>query len=249
MRVRTWGAILSIAVISAVGCGKQEPAAPSDASAPSGASARAPSAQNATWEVEGTMGDACQCAVFCPCEFGSHPTQDNCDDAGILSITKGHYKDVDLSGQKVVVVSASPSGERLVDAVGKLTFARIYVPKDATDEQVDALAQIVRNVFGTFVGKTPRISPDEKVVRTDMAITVDSTRYAATIPGVLDVEMKPVIGGDGRTPIVVHNNAFTAMGFGDVAVWQSQKYTYTAEGRKWNYSGRSASVRSFSLKG
>jgi hypothetical protein len=241
MRVRTWGAILSIAVISAVGCGKQEPATRGDASAQSGASAQAPSAQSATWEVEGTMGDACQCAVFCPCEFGSRPTQDNCDDAGILSITKGHYGNVDLSGQKVVVVSASPSGERLVDAVGKLTFA--------TDEQVDALAQIVRNVFGTFVGKTPRISPDEKVVRTDMTITVDSTRYAATIPGVLDVEMKPVIGGDGRTPIVVHNNAFTSMGFGDVAVWQSQKYTYSAEGRKWNYAGRSASVRSFSLKG
>jgi hypothetical protein len=243
MDQRLWGVVLSFAMIAAFGCGKPEPGAKNAAQASS------PAAQNATWEVEGTMGDACQCEVFCPCEFGSHPSEDNCDDAGILSITKGHYKNVDLSGQKVVVVSASPSGERLVDTVGKLTFARIYVPKDATDEQADALAEIVRNVFGTFVGRTARISSDEKVVRADMTISVDSTRYAASIPGILDVEMKPVLGGDSKTPIVVHNNAFTALGFGDVAVWQSQKYTYTAEGRKWNYAGRSASVRSFSLKG
>lgn len=243
MHQRLWGVVVSLAMIAAFGCGKQEPAVQGSAQS------SVPAVQNATWEVEGTMGDACQCEIFCPCEFGSHPSEDNCDDAGILSITKGHYKDVDLSGQKVVVVSASPSGERLVDTVGRLTFARIYVPKDATDEQAEALAEIVRNVFGTFVGKTPRISPDEKVVRADLSISVDSTRYAASIPGVLDVEMKPVLGGDGKTPIVVHNNPFTALGFGDVAVWQSQKYTYTAEGRKWDYTGRSASVRSFSLKG
>jgi hypothetical protein len=237
-------------LLAALGCAQKEtPKSAASSSVGSQPASPSPSATASTWEVTGTMGDACQCEVFCPCEFSSHPSFGNCDDAGILTITKGHYKDVDLSGQKVVVVSASPQGQRLVDAVGNLTFARIYVPRSASDAQAEALGAIVRNLFGTFVGKSARISPDEKVVRADVAISTDSTRYTAKIPGILDLDMKPVVGGDGKTPVVVHNNAFTALGFSDVAVWQSQKYMYTAEGRKWNYAGRSASLRSFSLKG
>jgi hypothetical protein len=249
MPPRAAAASMVCLLVLSLGCARKE--TPPSASKEAAPAAQAPASaeQGSTWIVAGTMADACQCEVFCPCEFNSHPSFDNCDDAAILAISKGQYKNVDLSGQKVVVVSASPQGQRLVDAVGKLTFARIYVPRSATEEQAAALGEIVRNVFGTFVGKIARISPDEKVVRADVAISTDSTRYTAKIPGILDLDMKPVLGGDGKSPIVVHNNAFTALGFSDVAVWQSRKYTYTAEGKKWNYSGRSASVRTFSLKG
>lgn len=240
-------AVLAAAFILVAGCAKQEPTGNSQAAAPASAPDSASAA--ATWAIDGTMADACQCEVFCPCEFGSHPTMDNCDDTAILSIDKGHYKDVDLSGQKVVVVSASPKGERLVDAVGHLTFARIYVPKAASDAQVQALQEIVRLAMGSIVNGVAQISPDTQVERVPITITADSTQYAAQVPGVLDVDMRPVIGGDGKTPIVVHNNALTAMGFGDVSVWQSKKYTYSGNGKKWDYAGRSASVRSFSLKG
>lgn len=209
----------------------------------------AAAAHAASWEVEGVMSDACQCEVFCPCEFLSKPSFGHCDDAAILHIGKGRHGDVKLDGLKVAVVSASPEGQRLVDAVGSLTFARIMVPRDVTDAQRDALADVARRVFGAWVGKSARISPDEGVERVELTATVDGYRHVVKVPGVLDLEIEPVIGGDGKSPVVLKNNAFTAVGFGDVVVSQSKVYRYKDAARDWKYDGRSASTRTFRMGG
>jgi hypothetical protein len=207
--------------------------------------------QNKNWEVEGVMSDACQCFVFCPCEFNSKPSLGHCDDAAILHIEKGHYGDVILDGQRVAVVSQSPHGERLVDAVGNLTFARIYVPEGATDAQTTALAEIVRRVFGTFVKNASRISADEKVEKVKMDVTIEPYHHQIRIPNILDLDLATVPGGDGKSPMVIQNHIYTAVGFGDVLISQSKVYKYKNKAKRinWNYSGRSASIRTFKLKG
>lgn len=201
------------------------------------------------WEVQGTMADACQCLVFCSCEFNEKPSFGHCDDSAILDITKGHYGDVSLDGMKVVVVSQSPKGERLVDTVGKLNFARIYVPADSTDDQMNALAQVSRYVFGAFVTNAQRISEDEKVQKVPMTVKIADTTYSIRIPNILNLDIEALTGGDGKTPMVLKNSPFTAAGFGDAMIGKSKTYTFTADGKNWDYAGRSASIRSFHLKG
>jgi hypothetical protein len=108
------------------------------------------------------MSDACQCAVFCPCEFNEKPTFGHCDDTAVMHIEEGRFGDVPLDGQRLVVTFQSPSGERLFDTIGNLNFARIFVPEATTDEQVDALEQVAGRVFGaSSPGHTasPRIRP------------------------------------------------------------------------------------------
>src|SRR5262249_24087150 len=160
-----------------------------------------------TWEAEGTMADACQCEVFCPCEFMSQPSHGHCDDAAILVFDKGRYKDVDLAGLKVAVVSASREGKRLIDSVGDLAYARIFVPEGSSPAQKEALAQVARSVFGAFMGSESRISPDESVEVVPMRIQSGPHRYGVTIPSILDVQIEGLTGGDGASPITVHNNA------------------------------------------
>lgn len=201
------------------------------------------------WEVEGTMADACQCLVFCSCEFNEKPSFGHCDDSAILDIEKGHYGDVPLDGLRVVVVSQSPKGERLVDTVGKLNFARIYVPQESTDKQMKALAQISRYVFGAFVTNAQRISENETVQKVPMTVKIADTRYSIQIPNILNLDIEALTGGDGKTPMVLKNSPFTAAGFGDALIGKSHTYTFTADGHNWNYGGRSASIRSFHLEG
>lgn len=203
-----------------------------------------------TWAFEGLMTDACQCHVFCPCELAQKPTYGHCDDTAILHVNKGHYGDVDLAGKRVVVVSQSPDGERLVDTIGKLNFARIYVSDDATDEQARALAEMARRVFGTFVSsKVARISPDETVHKVPMEVTIEPTHHAVHIPGVLDLDVTALTGWDGKNPVALKNGPAAGPGMDEILIASSSTYRYTDHGLDWNYAGRSASMRSAKLSG
>jgi len=202
------------------------------------------------WAMQGSMSDACQCDVFCPCELAKKPTYGHCDDTAILHIDTGHYGPVDLDGMRIVVVSQSPEGERLVDTIGALNFARLYVPEDATDEQAQALVELARRVFGVWVGgKVARISPDEKVARVAMTATIEPTRHKVQIPGVLDLDIEALTGWDGESPVVLKNGPAAGPGVGDILIAHSNAYHFTGNGLDWDYKGRSASMRKLDMKG
>lgn len=202
------------------------------------------------WAFEGQMTDACQCEVFCPCEFAQKPTYGHCDDTAILHIDKGHYGDVNLDGKHIVVVSQSPKGERLVDTVGNLNFARIFVPENASDEEARALAEMARRVFGTWVNnKVARISPDETIHRVAMDVTIEPHRHRVQIPGVLDLDVQALIGWDGENPVALKNGPAAGPGMGDIVIGRSSAYKVTHDKIAWDYPGRSASMRNVTLGG
>jgi hypothetical protein len=202
-----------------------------------------------TWHVEGTVADACQCTVFCPCEFKSLPSHGCCDDSAILHVEKGSFGGVNLDHTDVVIVSESPSGQRMIDNVGSLTFARIYVANTVSDEQAACLAELSRRVMGTWVKDRSRLSGDEIVQKVDLTVTMGPNAATAKIPHVLDLAMETAAGGDGKTPIKIVNSPWSAPGIDDVLVAHSTRYDYTTEGRDWHYGGQSASFRSFKLDG
>ncbi|HEY5609563.1 MAG TPA: DUF1326 domain-containing protein [Thermoanaerobaculia bacterium] len=202
-----------------------------------------------TWAIEGVMTSACQCTVFCACEFNEKPTFGHCDDSELIRITKGHYGGVNLDGQRIIVISQSPKGERLVDAVGKLNFARLYVDESASEAQAEALAALARKIFGAFVEGSERISSNEKVQRAKLDVVIETDRHRIKIPGVLDLEIEPLRGGDGKTPMAVKNHTFSAFGMGDPEVWRSKTYTFKGDTTAWDYSGRNASVRTLKMSG
>lgn len=202
-----------------------------------------------TWEVEGVMSDACQCSVYCACEFNDKPTAGHCDDAAMLSIQRGHFGAVKLDGLRVAVVTQSPEGERVIDSIGHLNFAHIYLPKSSSEEQARALAEVARRSLGTFAGGVAKISLHEEVVRAPIEATLTPTRHTIRIPGVLDLEIEAMTGGDGTTPIKIANHPFSPLGFGDPLVARSKVYTYTHGNVRWDYKGHTASIRTFKLSG
>jgi hypothetical protein len=199
------------------------------------------------WHVRGLMSDACQCAVFCPCEFNEKPTFGHCDDTAIMHIEEGRFDHIDLDGQRLVVTFQSPEGERLFDTIGDLNFARIFVPDDTTDAQFEALEAVAGRVFGALVTGMHRLAEDQTVHRVPMQIDLEPLRHRVTIPGILELDVEAITGGDGENPMVLQN--IGGPEFGDVIVAKSHRYRYTYGGVDWNYSGRSASFRTFDLSG
>jgi len=205
-----------------------------------------------TWAVSGMFSDACQCNVFCSCEFADKPTFGHCDDASIIHIQKGHYGGVDLAGQDMIVVTQSPEGKRVIDAVGELNFARIYVGKNTSGTQMQALTKLAIAMFGKIdptIMSGGKISMDDRTVRADIKVTRSSAGEHWQIPNILDLDYVLMKGGDDKTPIVIHNNPLTAYGFGDVQVGRSKHYSYTTDKVHWEYKDRNASLRPFTMEG
>jgi len=202
-----------------------------------------------TWHIEGTAADACQCIVFCPCEFQSLPSEGLCDDTALIHIDKGNFGGIPLDGIDIVVACESPNGKRMIDNVGNLTFGRIYVGRQASDAQAAVAAEVARRMLGTWVKDKNRLSPDEKTSKVELAASMAADKATAKIPGILDLVMETLKGGDGKEPILIKNSPWSAPGIGDVRIAHSTAYDYTTEGRAWHYAGRSASFRSFTMDG
>jgi hypothetical protein len=96
----------------------------------------------ASWAVSGTYLEACNCEVICPCRriggrAGGRSTYGICLGALSWRIEAGHAGDLDLAGQRVVLVSRYDD-----DEPGSPWDFFLYLEESADDPQREALAQI-----------------------------------------------------------------------------------------------------------
>src|SRR6516225_2480876 len=139
------------------------------------------------WTVEGLYVEACQCSIPCPCNFGQKPTHGSCDNTSVYQIERGNYEGVPLGGLYVVVVGSSPAGERYVDAVGNLTFARYYIDERANPRQRQALEEIARALNASYLRlPTRKLSANEEVKGVPIRADVTVDRADVTILGLLE---------------------------------------------------------------
>jgi len=192
------------------------------------------------WAVEGLYVEACQCSIPCPCNFGQKPTHGSCDNTSVYQIQKGNYEAVQLGGLYVVVVGSSPAGERYVDAVGNLTFARYYVDERANPRQRQALEEIARALNASYLRLPTRtLSADEEVKVVPIRADVSADRAEVTIPSVLEFSTHRLHGAENQKPIEILNGAVLTEWMPQIWAGKSKTYKYNGV-RKWDYSGRSA---------
>jgi hypothetical protein len=102
------------------------------------------------WHVTADVAESCSCNISCPCNFGSPPTHDFCYGNRLYQITKGHYKDVDVSGLTFIMTFSMRE------------WAKLYVSDSASDAQMQALKDLVPYILGShassgvrFIKKVP----------------------------------------------------------------------------------------------
>ena len=139
------------------------------------------------WEISGTLTEACTCAVPCTCNFGAGPSPHHyCYSLFSLDIEKGHYGALELAGTHLAVAHAQK--DRVV-----------YIDDRATPGQSAALKAIAARILSShgFDGhfETAHITQE---------IGDRSARVQVGDNGGFETDY--IIGGDGKTPVVVENN-------------------------------------------
>ena len=153
--------------------------------------------------------EMCNCDYNCNCQFGGFPNHGSCEFLMGLDITDGHFGDVSLNGVKVAFGAKYPKA--IHEGNGHVV---LFVDESATDEQVESLVSIFTGQAGgmpweALAGTVGRL---EGPVRAPISMHFDGRRSSMRIPGILDVQMKPiknpVTGEDQDVHIVYPGGGF-----------------------------------------
>jgi hypothetical protein len=174
-----------------------------------------PHAAAPNWHLTATVAESCSCTISCPCNFGGEPNRNPCEGNRLISITSGHYEDVDLRGVAFLVTFTMRS------------WSKIYVSDKVSDKQMAAVEALLPIAFAGFhrgmlsFAKAP--------------ITMDITESRVTFSGPeSSVEME-VMRGFGGKPVKVLNLPSPA--YQDYTQYKSVVHRHASDKVTFSHSG------------
>ena len=204
--MRVFGAVASVLVIVVSSAVALVAVAPSQA---------APQNAAPDWHITATVAESCSCSISCPCNFGGRPSHDPCQGNRLISITKGHVGDVDLSGVSFLV-----SWE-----LGAWTD--VTVSDKVTAAQSGALATVLPLAFSSLRQNLPPISKGPITVE----MTESRVRFS-TPDSTVDMQ---VMKGFGDKPVKVLNLPNPL--FQDYTQYRSVVHQHSNGDHKFSHTG------------
>jgi hypothetical protein len=213
----------------------------------------APAAQESTpdaapaWHLAGDVMEACRCAVTCPCNFGSDPTEVPCGAIIAWTIQDGQYGDTQLKDLNVVAYLQIPGNA----FQGGWTLG-FYIDERAEPEQADALGTIFSGqaggwpaVLGPLVAKP--LPP--KQVPIEIAFVDENVRVS--VPELLEVATERVPNPlPGAPPLDLKvGNLAVPFYTGTADVRRSTTLKLTDPNLSFEYPGRSSLIGTFEYSG
>jgi hypothetical protein len=134
------------------------------------------------WRLTGDWWDLCNCAIGCPCNFGSNPTLGYCEGVLTWLIRGGHYGNVEFQAGLAVVLIIHWEGN-VMDKNREFGF---LIDARADDKQREAL----RNIFtgragGAFAAWRDLTLSLDGVEFVDMKVTHDAENWRVEVPGTI----------------------------------------------------------------
>jgi len=200
------------------------------------------------WRMAGDWWDLCNCAIGCPCNFGSDPTLGYCEGVLTWLIREGDYGGVSLNGLAVVLIIHWEG-----NVLEKNREFGFLIDDRADPEQRTALETI-------FTGKAGGIFEAWR----DLTISVDGVEFVpmhvshsgeewrVEVPGLVEG-----LGGPYRKYRVpeddtcrIYNAPRPEVTPGHITLGQAVRNIVTgAFGRNWDWSQRSSKHIAFDLRG
>src|SRR5829696_6437879 len=91
------------------------------------------------YDLQGSILEACDCGVLCPCWIGEDPDNGTCQAVVAYHFDRGMIRGVDVGGLSLVNVTVLPGN---VLAGGWRVM--IFIDETASDEQADAMLDAFR---------------------------------------------------------------------------------------------------------
>ena len=204
-------------------------------------------ATETSWHIRGDILEACSCAITCPCNFGSNPTQVPCEVVLGWRIQEGQYGSLRLDGLHVLLYVRMPG----YAFAGDWT-AGVYLDARATPEQLHALGAIFSGQAGGWPAVVRGLiaHPLESKQVPITFETVDGEHHI-TVPGLLEVGSERVPHPlPGAPPLDPHVSGL-AVPFhtGPTYVRRATTLKLTDPNMGFEYAGRSSLIGQFEYRG
>ena len=195
------------------------------------------------WQVRGTYFEACNCAVACPCNFLSAPTEGECKVIVAWHVDEGQYGAVDLMGMNVALFAYSPG--HMMQEKWKVA---LYTDERATQEQAEALATIFSGQGGGHLAALgPLIGEVLGVQSAAIEYHAEGTRRSVRVGRVAEADVEALTGQGGK-PVEVHNIPFTIVPDVPLVVAKSSRCRYDDYGMALDISDRNGYYSPFAYQ-
>jgi hypothetical protein len=188
--------------VALIAVAPQQPAASAAAAAPD-------------WHLTATVAESCSCTVSCPCNFGGNPSHMPCEGNRLISISKGHYGDVDLAGVAFLITFEMRG------------WSKIYVSDKVSDRQNAAVEALLPIAFAGF--RAGMLSLQKAPIT--MEITDTRVRFSGPESSV-DME---VMKGFGGKPVTISNLPSAA--FQGYTQFRSISHQHSSRDHTFSHSG------------
>jgi len=186
------------------------------------------------WSMNATIIEACSCPMFCQCYFGTQPAAHEghghfCKFNNAYKVNRGHSGPVKLDGAKFWV-----SGDLGGDfSKGQMDWAVLTFDKGMTQEQRDAVAEIVGHIYPV---KWNSFATGEAVIDT-WTSSNDSAHAAMDGGRTAEVRLKRM-PGNTSAPVVIKNLKYWAVPRNDgFVLMPNEVEAYRAGDRAFEFKG------------
>jgi hypothetical protein len=133
--------------------------------------------------------EACNCSRGCGCQFKGYPDDGPCEALIGGEVKEGSYGDVSLDGIRYVIACMYPKA--IHEGNGRVA---VFLDDRATPAQAEAMTMILSGQAGgmPFEALAGTISSLDGPIRAPIELTVNGTRSAYRIPGVLELSQTPI---------------------------------------------------------
>jgi hypothetical protein len=193
---------------------------------------------SAIYQFQGTLLEACNCDVLCPCWIGEDPDNGTCSSVVAYHLDSGKIKGVDVSGLTLANVVFIPG-----NVLAGNWKAHLFVDDRASDEQLDAIvAAFSGQLGGPLADLAQLIGEVLGVSRAPISHEVVEGRGKLTVgDGTVIAEMEPYRGPDGSIT-TLNNSIFSTVPGSPAWVGKASKFAVNIPDHGWTYefSGRNA---------
>jgi hypothetical protein len=183
------------------------------------------------YQFQGTLLEACNCDVLCPCWIGEDPDNGTCQSALAYHFDKGTIRGVDVSGLTLASVVFIP-GNILAGNWKQMLF----VDDRATDEQMQAIVDAFTGKLGGPLADLAQLVGERvDIVRAPISHEVVEGRGTLSVgSGQVTAVMEPYRGPDGSIT-TLHNSVFSTVPGSPAWVGKAEKFAVNLPEQGWTY--------------
>jgi hypothetical protein len=190
------------------------------------------------YQFQGTLLEACNCDVLCPCWIGEDPDNGTCSSVVAYHFDKGRIRGVDVSGLTLANVVFIPG-----NILAGNWKAALLVDENANDEQLQAIVDAFSGKLGGPLADLAQLIGEVlEVRRVPISHEVAEGRGRLSVGGdTVIAEMEPYRGPDGSVT-VLQNSIFSTVPGSPAWVGKAERFAVNLPEHGWTYEfeGRNA---------